>query len=253
MPDYHEKADLAPRDIVARSILSEMNKSKAGRVYLDVTFLPKNLITTRFPHIYRFCLDHGLDITRDQIPVAPAAHYMIGGVKTNSWGETNVTGLFAAGEVACTGVHGANRLASNSLLEAIVFSKRIIERSVTKTREKAPAQLEIKDINTNLIRKPVRTVLPAPGLPVLQQLLWDKAGIVRDKEGLNQAAATLAAWQSSLPGPTDLPSYELSNLILAGRLMTEAALIREESRGAHFRSDFPQTSGEWQRHITWKK
>jgi L-aspartate oxidase len=253
MPDYHEKADLAPRDIVARSIVSEMNKSKAGRVYLDVTQLPKNLITTRFPHIYRFCLDHGLDITRDQIPVAPAAHYMIGGVKTNSWGETNITGLFAAGEVACTGVHGANRLASNSLLEAIVFSKRIIERSITKTKEKSAAPVKIKDIKSSLSRKPVRAVLPAPGLPVLQQLLWDKAGIVRDKEGMNQAAVTLAAWQSSLPGPTDLPSYELNNLILAGRLMTEAALIREESRGAHFRSDFPQTSAEWQRHIIWKK
>jgi L-aspartate oxidase len=253
MPDYHEKADLAPRDIVARSIVTEMNKTKAGRVYLDVTQLPKNLITTRFPHIYRFCLDHGLDITRDQIPVAPAAHYMIGGVKTNSWGETNITGLFAAGEVACTGVHGANRLASNSLLEAIVFSKRIIERSITRTKEKAAAPGGIKDISANLVRKPVRAVLPAPGLPVLQQLLWDKAGIVRDKEGMNQAAATLAAWQSALPGPTDLPSYELSNLILAGRLMTEAALIREESRGAHFRSDFPQTSAEWQRHIIWKK
>jgi L-aspartate oxidase len=253
MPDYDEKADLAPRDIVARSILTEMKKTGAGRVYLDVTHLPKNLITTRFPHIYRFCLDHGLDITRDQIPVAPAAHYMIGGVKTNSWGETNVTGLFAAGEVACTGVHGANRLASNSLLEAIVFSKRIIERTITRTMEKAAAPPKMEDIKASLSRKPVRAVLSAPGLPVLQQLLWDKAGIVRDKEGLNQAATTLAAWQSALPAPNDLPSHELSNLILAGRLMAEAALIREESRGAHFRTDFPQTSAEWQRHIIWKK
>ena len=131
MPDYHEKADLAPRDVVARSILSEMKKTRSDRVYLDVTHLPPHTITTRFPHIYRFCLDHGLDITKNQIPVAPAAHYMIGGVRTNSWGETNIVGLFATGEVACTGVHGANRLASNSLLEAIVFSRRIMERTRT--------------------------------------------------------------------------------------------------------------------------
>ena len=144
MSDYHEKGDLAPRDIVARSILNEMKKSASDRVFLDVTHLPPHTITTRFPHIYRFCLDRGLDITRDQIPVAPAAHYMIGGVRTNSWGETNIAGLFAAGEVACTGVHGANRLASNSLLEAIVFSKRIVERTRSKAKEKVSTAGKVK-------------------------------------------------------------------------------------------------------------
>jgi L-aspartate oxidase len=253
MPEYHEKAELAPRDVVARSILTEMKKNKTDRVYLDVTQLPPHLITTRFPHIFQFCLDHGLDITKAQIPVAPAAHYMIGGVKTNSWGETNIPGLFAAGEVACTGVHGANRLASNSLLEAIVFSKRIIERTVSKVKDKEPLPGKSKDMYTSLSQRPVPKVIPTPGLAVLQQLHWDKAGIVRDKEGLNQAASTLAAWQSSLPHPVDLPSYELNNLILAGRLLVEAALIREESRGAHYRTDFPQTSPKWQCHIIWRK
>jgi L-aspartate oxidase len=253
MTDYHEKGDLAPRDIVARSILNEMKKSGLDRVFLDVTHLPPHLITTRFPHIYRFCLDRGLDITRNQIPVAPAAHYMIGGVRTNSWGETNITGLFAAGEVACTGVHGANRLASNSLLEAIVFSKRILERTKSKSREKIVPAIKAKDIYSSLGQRPVPKSVPVPGLAVLQQLHWDKAGIIRDKEGLNQAAAVLAAWQSSLPHPSDQPSYELSNLVLTGRLLVEAALIREESRGAHFRSDFPQTSPSWQCHIVWRK
>jgi len=253
MPDYNEKADLAPRDIVARSILTEMRKTKSSRVFLDVTQLPPNLITTRFPHIYRFCLDKGLDITKNQIPVAPAAHYMIGGVKTNSWGETNLPGLYATGEVACTGVHGANRLASNSLLEAIVFSKRIVERTVSKAKEKAPEPGKVKDLYTSLSQRPAPKAVPTPNLAVLQQLHWDKAGIVRDKEGLNQAAGVLAAWQNTLPKPTDLPSYELSNLILAGRLLTEAALIREESRGAHFRTDFPQLSPKWQCHIIWRK
>jgi L-aspartate oxidase len=253
MADYHEKMELAPRDVVARGIVSEMKKTHADRVFLDVTHVPANTITTRFPHIYRFCLDRGLDITKAQIPVAPAAHYMIGGVRTNSWGETNITGLFATGETACTGVHGANRLASNSLLEAIVFSRRIIERTRGKPREKASDVEKPKDLHTQLGERPVPKGLPAPSLAVLQQINWDKAGIVRDKEGLNQAAGILAAWQHSLPRPTDQPSYELSNLILTGRLLAEAAFIREESRGAHFRSDFPQSVPKWQCHIVWRK
>ncbi len=253
MAGYHEKADLAPRDIVARSILNEMKKTGSDRVYLDVTHLPPHLITNRFPHIYRFCLDRGLDITRNQIPVAPAAHYMIGGVRTNSWGETNITGLFATGEVACTGVHGANRLASNSLLEAIVFSKRIVERTKSKSKGKAVSGDYLKDLYPSLGQRPAKEAIPAPGLAALQQLLWDRAGIIREKEGLNRAAGILAAWEASLPRPTDQPSYELSNLVLAGRLLVEAALIREESRGAHFRSDFPRTSPKWRRHIVWRK
>ncbi|MFQ5988095.1 MAG: L-aspartate oxidase, partial [Dehalococcoidia bacterium] len=121
MFDYSPDGDLASRDIVARSILSETNKMGSDRVFLDVTHLPPHRVSARFPHIYRFCLDHGLDITKTLVPVAPAAHYMMGGVKTNAWGETNIAGLFAAGETACAGVHGANRLASNSLLEVVVF------------------------------------------------------------------------------------------------------------------------------------
>ncbi len=253
MPDYHEKGDLAPRDVVARSILNEMKKTGSDRVFLDVTHLPPNTITTRFPHIYRFCLDHGLDITRGLVPVAPAAHYMIGGVRTNSWGETNIVGLFATGEVACTGVHGANRLASNSLLEAIVFSKRIMERTRSRTKEKVSAGEKVRVMYSSLSQRPVFKVLPSPSLTVLQQLHWDRVGIIRDKEGLNQAAGTLATWQQTSHLPADQPSYELSNLILTGRLLTEAALIREESRGAHFRSDFPQSSPKWQCHIVWKK
>jgi L-aspartate oxidase len=253
MKDYTEKADLAPRDIVARGIVSEMKKTHSDRVYLDVTHLPPNTITARFPHIYRFCLDRGLDITKAQIPVAPAAHYMIGGIRTNTWGETNITGLFATGEAACTGVHGANRLASNSLLEAIVFSRRIMERTRNKGKDKSAEDEKVKDIHTQLSQRPAPKFVPAPSLSLLQQINWEKAGIVRDKDGLNQAAGVLAAWQSSFPHPTDLPSYELSSLITLGRLVTEAALIREESRGAHFRSDFPQSLPRWQCHIVWRK
>ncbi len=253
MKDYTPMGDLAPRDVVARSILYEMKKTGSDRVFIDVTHLPPHTITTRFPHIYRFCLDHGLDITRDQVPVAPAAHYMIGGIKTNSWGETNIAGLFAAGEVACTGVHGANRLASNSLLEAIVFSKRVVERAGGKAKPKPSADVSSREVRCSLGQRPNLKVLPTLSLTALQQLHWDNVGIIREKEGLTKAAGILAAWQQCLSQPTDQPSYELSNLILTGRLLTEAALIREESRGAHFRSDFPQSSPRWQCHIIWKK
>jgi L-aspartate oxidase len=253
MPDYSPQGDLAPRDVVARSILYEMKKTGSDRVFIDVTHLPPHTITTRFPHIYRFCLDHGLDITKGLVPVAPAAHYMIGGIKTNSWGETNIAGLFATGEVACTGVHGANRLASNSLLEAIVFSKRIVERTRSKAKIKASTEETSREIRCSLGQRPAPRAVPPPSLTTLQQLCWDKVGIIRDKGGLTQASDILAAWQHALHQPTDQPSCELSNLILTGRLLTEAAFIREESRGAHFRSDFPQSSPKWQCHIIWKK
>ncbi len=253
MPDYAPEADLAPRDIVARSILYEMKKTGSDRVFIDATHLPLHITTTRFPHIYRFCLDHGLDITRDLIPVAPAAHYMMGGVKTDNWGETNIAGLFAVGETACTGVHGANRLASNSLIEALVFSKRIIEKTKKRAKKRAPTASRGTEVHHSLSQRQVPKAVPAPSLSALQQLLWDKVGIIRHQQSLTQAADIMAAWQKSLAPPTDRPSYELNNLVLTGRLVTEAALLREESRGAHFRSDFPQSSPQWQRHIVFTK
>jgi L-aspartate oxidase len=253
MPDYTPEGDLATRDVVARSILHEMKKTGSDRVFVDVTHLPPRVITTRFPHIYRFCLDHGLDITKGLIPVAPAAHYLMGGVKTNSWGETDVAGLFACGETACTGVHGANRLASNSMLEVVVFSKRIIEKTGTEGEIRAPDTGKGTDVHNSLSYRRSPAAVPAPSLSALQQLHWDKVGIIRNKTGLTEAANILAAWQESLPQPVDRPSYELNNLILTGRLVVEAALIREESRGAHFRSDFPQSLPEWQRHIVFTK
>ena len=171
---------------------------------------------------------------------------MMGGIRTNIWGETNIAGLFAAGETACTGVHGANRLASNSLLEAIVFCKRIVERTTQKT--KAPSARRGEDIRYSLSQRQAHK-LPPPSLSALQQLLWDKMGIIRNKEDMTEVADVLATWQKALPQPTDRPSYELNNLVMTGRLMTEAALLREESRGAHFRSDFPHSLPQWQRHI----
>jgi L-aspartate oxidase len=249
MPDYAPEADLAPRDVVARSILYEMIKTESGHVFIDATQLPRYVITNRFPQIYRFCLEHGLDITENLIPVAPAAHYIMGGVRTNSWGETNIAGLFAVGETACTGVHGANRLASNSLLEAVVFAQRIVEGTLKETPPEPVASSLNDDIHIALSTRRISKTAPPPSLSTLQPLLWDKVGIMRNRKDLTEAADILADWQKCLPQPKDRPSYELANLVLIARLITEAALLREESRGAHFRSDFPQSSPEWQRHI----
>ena len=249
MLDYAPDGDLAPRDVVARGIVAEMKRTGAENVFLDVTHLPARVVSTRFPQIYTFCREHGLDMTTSPIPVAPAAHYMMGGVKTNTWGETNVLRLFACGECACTGVHGANRLASNSLLEVLIVGKRIVQ----KCADSDVGQRALSGQVYSLKERDTSGVKPPPlSLSALQTLMWENVGIVRDREGLEEAAIVLAAWEKSLPTPTDRPSYELSNMVLVGRLMAQAALIREESRGAHYRSDFPEPSQAWLRHIIFR-
>ncbi|MBI4301976.1 MAG: L-aspartate oxidase [Chloroflexi bacterium] len=252
MLDYSPNGDLAPRDVVARAILFEMQKAGTDWVFLDITHLPPKTITARFPHIYRFCLDQGLDITTNPIPVAPAAHYMMGGVKTNTWGETSVPGLFAAGETACTGVHGANRLASNSLLEVLVFSKRIIQR--TKNSSGYNPSASVTSVQEVFSLSPVKPKISLTlGRYAVQSLMWEKVGIIRSGDGLKYAQSTLRDWEAGLDKALDRSSYELRNLLLIARLATEAALIREESRGAHYRLDFPQPSPQWERHIVFKK
>ncbi|TEU02236.1 MAG: L-aspartate oxidase [Dehalococcoidia bacterium] len=252
MYDYAPEGELAPRDVVARGILAEMKKTGSDRVFLDVTHLPPRRVTTRFPHIYRFCLVNGLDITESPIPVAPAAHYMMGGVKTNAWGETSIEGLFACGETASTGVHGANRLASNSLLEVVVFAKRILEGKKEGVKPPDASEREHFSLSEQEGQNALENV-PRLSLLALQSLMWDKVGIVRSGEDLAEAASILASWQKAVDKPSDRPFHEFANLILAGRLMAEAALIRKESRGAHFRSDFPQPSPDWLKHIIFRK
>jgi L-aspartate oxidase len=249
MTDYVSEGELAGRDVVSRSIVYEMRKMHSDRVFLDVTHLPPSRVTTRFPHIYRFCLDHGLDITKGLVSVAPAAHYMMGGIRTNVWGETGIHGLFAVGEVACTGVHGANRLASNSMLEVVVFAKRIMDRTQGgAVNSSAPPGENPVDLRS-LPRRGGHPIGAPLSLSALQALMWEKVGIVRSRESLEAAAEVLADWERVVGEATDRPSYELLNSVLVARLMTEAALIREESRGAHFRSDCPEASDEWLRRI----
>ena len=272
MPDYDSRAELAPRDIVARAIVSEMTALNADHVDLDVTGLSPERIALRFPQIMRVCAEHGLNMATDLIPVSPAAHYMMGGVRTNSWGETNITNLYACGETACTRVHGANRLASNSLLETVVFAKRTIERTLDD--ERGPTQTDatgvrLSQCGTTAESRPRRPAEAAGSpdagalgrpLPVaeavlsltdLQTLMWEKVGVVRDGTGLAEAAGLTAAWECAAIETLDRPAQELNNLGLTGRLMAEAALMREESRGAHYRTDFPDSNDDWQRHIVY--
>ena len=248
MPDYDPRAELAPRDVVARTIRERMQATGADHVLLDVTHLDSNLVTTRFPQIYRFCLDQGLDITREPIPVSPAAHYTMGGIRTNTWGETTLPGLYACGECACTGVHGANRLASNSLLETVVFARRVVDRT-----RLSPGTAAFESAGKRELSEPHATEAPALTREAIQTLMWNEVGIVRNAESLRHAVAALSAWQGALPAVTDRPSQELADLLTCSRLVAEAALLREESRGAHFRTDFPEPRAEWRRHVVFRK
>ncbi len=272
-PEYDDRAELAPRDIVARAIVSEMARTGSDRVYLDVTHLPPERTAARFPQIMHYCAANGLDITKEPIPVSPAAHYMMGGVSTNEWGETNIRNLYACGETACTGVHGANRLASNSLLETVVFAKRIVARTLEAARGPTTAAADAISLQPGAaadsraaIYRPdgetPRIGAPARALPFaetalslanLQSLMWEKVGIVRDGSGLAEASLRLAHWQQAAPTPLDRPANELNNLLLVGRLVAEAALMRSESRGAHYRTDFPSPDEAWRRHIVFRE
>ena len=245
MTDYHPDAELASRDIVARSIAAEMHKAGTDHVLLDISHLDANFVAARFPGAYQHCRTHNIDITRQPIPVAPAAHYMMGGVLTDTDGRTTLPGLLACGEVTNTGVHGANRLASNSLLETVVFAQRAVAASLTDNNTATPEPDDIRSLDLNLHAT-------APDLPTLQRLLWRNAGIVRDEHGLTETANIIDAWPSH-PDAPDLPTRSLNNMTTLGRLIVQAALDRHESRGAHYRTDFPHPDPDWERHITYRR
>ena len=251
MPAYDERAELATRDVVARAERREMAKTGSDHVLLDITDRDAGWLAARFPQIFRTCLEHELDMSRDRIPVSPAAHYTMGGVRTNSCGETTVPGLFAVGEVACTGVHGANRLASNSLLETVVFAKRAVER-LFEMEEPPPPPAPTADARSLPSRNGCGGEASPPEAGALRELMWTHVGIERDGEGLAEAADTLGRWEAALPPPVDRAGHELRSMVLCGRLAAEAALLREESRGAHYRSDFPQRRDLWRRHLVFR-
>ncbi|MGG0821580.1 L-aspartate oxidase [Paenibacillus turicensis] len=246
MHKYDNRLELAPRDIVARAIVQEMEETHANMVYLDITHESPELIRHRFPTIYATCIQYGLDMTTDWIPVAPAAHYMMGGVKSDINGQTNLSRLFTCGEVSSTGVHGANRLASNSLSEAIVFGKRI----ATAIGELSPLSEKTLHISIKNDRKAGGAFASERRLK-LQRIMVRLAGLKRSQAGLLQARTKLMKEQEWFQ--YDLHTreqWELANLLTSAQLVVEGALMREESRGGHYREDFPfRDDVKWKRHI----
>ncbi len=242
--------ELAPRDIVARAIWKEMNY---GPVFLDFRPIGEKHSLERFPKIRQTCLDYGLDFLTTPVPVAPAAHYMMGGIRTNINGETNLPNLYACGECACNGVHGANRLASNSLLDGLVFGARIVERILTATQIQMPVWEDV------LISQPLNATgyLPEtkPGLRAdLQQVMWELVGILRDQDGLEKARHILETWEEQNKAGLNVEDLEFGNMLCIGLAIIQAALAREESRGGHYRSDFPQRLDHiWQKHSVQNK
>ncbi|WP_447974527.1 L-aspartate oxidase [Nitrospira sp. Kam-Ns4a] len=241
MHRYHPAGELAPRDIVARAIWSEMAATRARHVYLDVTHLSASFIRRRFPTIYATCLRYDIDITEEWIPVSPSAHYMMGGVRTDLDGATSLPGLFAAGEVACSGVHGANRLASNSLLEGLVFGARAARAAVTVPAHARPACPSLEELDS----RPPGTLEDADKLrSSLRRLMWGKVGLVRTGDSLAAALAQLSRWERLVAGPfATRRDLEVRNMVQVARCIAEAALWRENSVGAHYRADFPDAKG----------
>ncbi len=246
MPSVHSLAELAPRDVVARAIASEMARCGGKPVLLDMRHMSASAFAGRFPTIDATCRRYGIDPVRDRIPVAPAAHYWMGGVWTDLWGRTSLPGLFACGEVACTGVHGANRLASNSLLEALVFGKRAVEASLVPWDGDFIVPSEYRRRALTLAAAPNHGER-MPDRQIVQRRMWQFAGLDRDQAGLSALAAELAQW-SAVDASTP-EAIETRNLIHNGWLVSTFALERHESRGAHWRRDFPETDPSWQKRL----
>lgn len=248
MPAYHEDAELAPRDVVSRAIVQQLGKVRDSNVYLDMRHLSADHLKARFPVIYRACGEFGIDMAKDLIPVHPACHYMVGGVETDASGRTNLEGLYACGEVGSTGFHGANRMGSNSLLEGAVVGHRAgaaAAESLSKPRMATDAEPH-----------PTRTHSASLDLHdldnALQSTMWRLVGIEREGTSLGAASRRVETWLDLISQRVlgDSFGWSLTNKLLVSALITRAAAARTESRGTHYRRDFPKTEdAEWRRDL----
>jgi L-aspartate oxidase len=244
MDRYDERLELAPRDIVSRSIVAEMRRTGSRNVFLDMTALDADFLRTRFPKIYETCKAFGLDIAVDLLPVSPASHYCMGGVRTDLWGRTTVPGLYAAGEVSCTGVHGANRLASNSLLEGLVFGARAGEAAATDSFSFQVSSSGFVSKQDPVNEKPGtrNSELSTAVRKRVKRVMWERVGILRDANGLRRAIGEFdQIARSNL-------SVSSRNFVTLASLVASAALWRKESRGGHFRTDHPEQRDEFRVH-----
>ena len=251
MLDYDSMGELAPRDIIARTIFYELKK---GHVYLDIRHKGRSFILERFPMIHQECLKYDVDITKDMIPVSPAAHYICGGIKTNEYGETSVPNLLAFGECACTGVHGANRLASNSLLESVVFSSLGAHNAKKYMKNEIEDQKHQKKLVFSNIETQELNYLKAE----LRKAMWDYVGIIRNEEQMVLMLKKLEHLDKGLAAiggnGVNIRFLELKNMITVANLITTAARTRKESRGTHYRTDYPDTDDKnWLKHICFKQ